>query len=51
LESNHLDTFERLSKLIAWMTLALCYSLKTGEWLHQIKPIKLKKHERLAKSI
>lgn len=51
LESTHLVTFERLSKLIALMTLALCWSLKTGEWLHQTTPIKLKKHGRLAKSI
>ena len=51
MESTHLVTFERLSKLIALMTLALCWSLKTGEWLHQITPIKLKKHGRLAKSI
>lgn len=51
LESTHLVTFERLSKLIALMTLAFCWSLKTGEWLHQIKPIKLKKHGRFAKSI
>ena len=51
LESTHFNDSERLSKLIALMTLALCWAVKTGEWLHQIEPIKLKKHGRRAKSI
>ena len=33
------------------MALALCWAVKTGEWLHQNYPIKIKKHRRLAKSI
>lgn len=48
LESTHFRDSERLSKLIALMTLALCWAIKTGEWLNQINPIKLKKHGRLA---
>ena len=51
LESTHFNDPERLSKLFALMTLALCWAIKTGEWLHQLNPIKLKKHGRLAKSI
>lgn len=51
LESTHFNDSERLKKLIALMTLALCWAIKTGEWLHQFKPIKVKKHGRLAKSI
>ena len=51
LESTHFTDSERLSKLIALLSLALCWSVKTGEWLHQSKPIKIKKHGRLAKSI
>ena len=51
LESTHFSNSERLSKLLALMTLALCWSVKTGEWLHQHQPIKIKKHGRLAKSI
>jgi hypothetical protein len=51
LESTHFTNSERLSKLLALMTLALCWSVKTGEWLHQHQPIKIKKHGRLAKSI
>ena len=30
---------------------ALCWAIKTGEWLHQHRPIKVKKHGRLAKSV
>jgi hypothetical protein len=51
LESTHFNDSERLSKLIALMTLALCWAVKIGEWLHEHKPIKVKKHGRLAKSI
>ena len=41
-----------MSKLLALMTLALCWAVKTGEWLHQcVTPIKVKKHGRRAKSI
>ena len=51
LESTHFNDSERLSKLIALMAIALCWAVKTGEWLHQHQPIKVKKHGRLAKSI
>ena len=51
LESTHFRDSERLSKLIALMTLTLCWAIKTGEWLHQHQPIKVKKHGRKAKSI
>jgi hypothetical protein len=33
------------------MTLALCWAVKTGEWLHQHQPITIKKHGRPGKSI
>jgi hypothetical protein len=51
LESTHFTDAERLSKLLALMALALCWAMRTGEWLHQHNPIPLKKHGRLAKSI
>jgi hypothetical protein len=51
LESTHLVGQERLSKLLALMSLALVWAIKTGEWLHQHHPIKLKKHGRPAKSL
>ncbi len=51
LESTHFNNSERLNKLLALMTLALCWATKIGEWLHQHEPLKVKKHGRLAKSI
>ena len=51
LESTHFTDVQRLSKLLALMSIALCWAIKTGEWLHQHQPIKIKKHGRLAKSI
>ena len=37
-----------MSKLLALMSLALCWAVKMGEWLHQHRPITIKKHGRLA---
>jgi hypothetical protein len=51
LESTHLKDPKRLSKLLALLSLALCWVILTGEWLHQIKPLTIKKHGRRAKSI
>lgn len=51
LESTHLKDPERLSKLLALLCLALCWAMQTGDWLHQLKPLKLKKHGRKAQSI
>jgi len=51
LESTHLKDSERLSKLLALLSLALCWVILTGEWLHQLKPLTVKKHGRRAKSI
>jgi hypothetical protein len=38
LESTHLTDGERLSKLLALLSLALCWVILTGEWLHELKP-------------
>lgn len=51
LESTHLTDAERLSKLLALLSLALCWVFLTGEWLDQLKPLSVKKHGRKAKSI
>ncbi|MFN5963950.1 MAG: IS4 family transposase, partial [Pseudanabaena sp.] len=40
-----------LSKLIALLTLALCWAFSSGLWLAQLNPLKPKKHGRLPKSI
>ncbi|MBD1874997.1 hypothetical protein H6F75_16030 [Nodosilinea sp. FACHB-131] len=41
---------ERLSKLLALLSLALCWIILMGEWLHYLKPLKLRKHGRTVKS-
>ena len=51
LESTHFTEAERLRKVFALLTLALYWSLKTGLFLHQLKPIAIKKHGRRAKSL
>ena len=39
-----------MSKLLALLSLAMCWAVQTGEWLHQ-RPIKIKKHGRQAQSV
>lgn len=51
LEDTHLVNSERLSRLFALLTIALCWAYRTGEWLSQAKPILIKAHGRKAKSI
>jgi hypothetical protein len=51
LESTHFTDDERLSKLFALLTLALCWAMRTGLWLQQWQPLELKKHGRRAKSL
>jgi len=51
LESTHFTDSERLSKLLALMSFALCWAIKTGEWLSSHRPLKVKKHGRRQASI
>jgi len=51
LESTHLQDAERLSRMIALLTIALCWAFRTGEWLEQERSIPIKSHGRKAKSI
>jgi hypothetical protein len=51
LEDTHLREMERLSKLVALLTLAMCWALRMGHWLTQQKAIPIKKHGRKAKSV
>ena len=51
LEETSMREAERLKKLFALLTLALCWAVKVGQWLNEAKPLKLKAHGRLAKSI
>lgn len=51
LEATHVTESERLSKLLALLSIALCWAFAAGEWLSQQKPLKLKKHGRAAVSL
>ncbi len=51
LESTHFTDSERLSKLLALMSFALCWAIKTGDWLSSHRPLKVKKHGRQQASI
>lgn len=51
LESTHLIDQYRLRKLLALLSIALCWAMLTGLWLHQSKPLKLKSHGRREKSL
>jgi hypothetical protein len=51
LEDTHMTNHERVSKLVAVLAIAFCWAHKLGDWLHEAKPIRLKSHERPAKSI
>ena len=51
IEKTHLKNIERIEKLILLIMIAFVWCYKTGIYLHQIKPIEIKKHGRKAKSI
>lgn len=51
LEDTHLTDSERLSRLFALLTIALCWAYRTGQWLSEQKPIKIKKHGRKQTSV
>ena len=51
LEDTHLTDPERVSRLVAVLTLALCWCYKVGVWLDRKKPIALKKHQRRVCSV
>ena len=51
LEDTHMTNHERVSKLVAVLAIAFCWAHRVGDWLHEANPIRLKSHERPAKSI
>ncbi|BFM38141.1 IS4 family transposase [Synechocystis sp. LKSZ1] len=51
IESTHFKDPERLSKLFALLTLALCWAMQTGRFIAQHTPIPIKNHGRKAKSV
>lgn len=51
-EDTHVTDRRRIKRLLVVAVLAFCWAHRVGEWQHEnIKPIKVKKHQRLAKSI
>jgi len=51
LEATHFIDDYRLRKLVALLSLALCWAFLTGLWLHQHNPLQLKSHGRREKSL
>lgn len=52
LERTRVTDRMRIKRLLVVAVVAFCWAHKIGEWQHEtIKPIKVKKHQRLAKSI
>ena len=51
LENTHLTDPQRMKRLLAVLAIAFCWAHKIGEYQHEQKPIKLKKHQRSAKSL
>jgi hypothetical protein len=50
-ESTHLSHPARIEKLIFVLCIAFCWSYRVGDLANTIKPIKIKKHGRKAKSL
>ncbi len=51
LEDTHLTETERVSKLLSLLTIAVSWAILAGELESQEKPLKIKKHGNLEKSI
>ena len=49
LEDTHIKDLERLSKLFSLVIIAFCWAYQTGLWVHQKKPVDVKKHGYWAK--
>jgi hypothetical protein len=50
-EDTHLKDAKRLNTLFAVLAIAFCWAYHVGAWRHTVKPIRMKKHQRPAKSI
>jgi len=51
IEDTHLTDIERINKLFALVFVAFVWAYKIGIFLDTVCPIKIKKHERKAKSL
>jgi len=50
-EDTHLRNLNRIGTLMVLLTIGFCWCYKIGEWRHEVRPIKLKKHGRRAISL
>ncbi len=50
-EATHLTKRERIKKLMAILAITFSWAHLVGEWLSEIKPLKIKKHGAKEKSI
>lgn len=50
-EDTHITDLKRIKKVIVLLAISFCWSHRIGEWQNEIKPIKIKSHGRLSKSI
>jgi hypothetical protein len=51
LENTHVTDSERIKRLLAVLAIAFCWAHRVGEMQNELTPIKLKKHQRPAKSL
>jgi Transposase DDE domain len=51
LESTHMTDPKRLEKLMVFLAISFSWAHIIGEWRHEVKPIKIKKHGRPAQSL
>jgi len=51
IEDTHLTDLDRVAKLLALVMVAFVWAYKAGIYLNKIRPIKIKKHGRRAKSL
>jgi hypothetical protein len=49
-EDTHLKEEDRLQTLFAVLAIAFCWAYHVGAWRHEVKAIRIKKHQRPAKS-
>ena len=50
-EDTHIVNPARINKLLVLLSVAFCWAHKVGEWQHEEKPIKIKKHGRKSQSL
>lgn len=51
LEDTHMSDPEKISKLTGILSIAFAWAYRVGEWLHELRPIKIKQHGRKAVSL